>query len=168
MAKSKKPKVELPPNPLLGKAVPKFNLPSSDGDEVDSSKLKGQTYVLYFYPRADTLGCTVQACGFRDAIASYKKLSVPVYGISPDPIKKVIKFAEKFDLNFPLLADEDHAICEKFGVWIQKSMYGKKYMAAARTTFIVGANEKIVKVFEKVNPDKQHDQEVLEYLKTLE
>lgn len=163
---TKKAVVEEVANPLVGKTVPKFKLPSSDGTEVDSFKLKGQTYVLYFYPRADTPGCTVQACGFRDAIASYKKLDVPVFGVSPDPVKDVTKFAKKFDLTFPLLADEDHAVCEKFGVWVEKSMYGKKYMGAARSTFIIGENGKILKVFEKVKPEG-HDKEVLEFLKSI-
>jgi len=151
-------------NPLSGKPAPKFKLASSTGDTIDSTKLKGQTFVLFFYPKADTPGCTIEACAFRDAIASYKKLDVPVFGISPDPVKDVTKFAKKFDLNFPLLADEDHAICEAFGVWGEKSMYGKKYFGASRTTFIVGPDGKVAHVFEKVKPDG-HDKEVLAFLK---
>src|SRR3982751_1880900 len=124
--------------PRVGATASTFKLPASTGETVDLAKLKGKTVVLYFYPRADTPGCTKEACGFRDAIASYKKLGVPVFGVSPDPIADVTKFAGKFKLNFPLLADEDHAVCEKFGVWQEKNMYGKKYWGAARTTFVIG------------------------------
>ncbi len=152
-----------PPNPLVGQPAPHFSLPASTGKTVDSNDLKGQTFVLYFYPRADTPGCTVEACGFRDAIASYKKLGVPVFGISPDPVKDVTKFAEKFDLNFPLLADADHAVCEAYGVWQEKSMYGKKYWGAARNTFIIAPDGRVSRVFEKVKPEG-HDKEVLEFL----
>jgi len=153
-----------PTNPMTGKIAPTFKLPSSTGDTINSATLNGKNFVLFFYPKADTPGCTKEACGFRDAIASYKKMDVPVFGISPDPVKDVTKFAEKFDLNFPLLADEDHAICEAYGVWQEKSMYGKKYWGAARTTFVVGADGKVAHVFEKVKPEG-HDQEVLAYLK---
>ncbi|MGN6727508.1 MAG: thioredoxin-dependent thiol peroxidase [Tepidisphaeraceae bacterium] len=149
----------------VGSDAPSFTLEASDGTTVDSSQLKGKTYVLYFYPKADTPGCTKEACGFRDAIASYKKLNVPVFGISPDPVKDVTKFAQKFDLNFPLLADADHAVCEAFGVWGEKNMYGKKYMGANRSTFIIGPDGKIQHVFEKVKPEG-HDQEVLAYLQS--
>jgi peroxiredoxin Q/BCP len=148
-----------------GAEAPSFKLPASTGETVDLSKFKGKSrVVLYFYPRADTPGCTTEACGFRDAIAAYRKLNVPVFGISPDPIEDVRKFAEKFDLNFPLLADADHAVTEAYGVWQEKSMYGKKYMGALRTTFIIGKNGTIEHVFEKVKPEG-HDQQVLEYLR---
>jgi peroxiredoxin Q/BCP len=147
-----------------GDKAPTFKLPSSTGETIDLADYKGQRVVLYFYPRADTPGCTKEACGFRDAIAGYKKLGVPVFGVSPDPVKDVKKFAEKFKLNFPLLADEDHAVCEKYGVWQEKSMYGKKYMGAARTTFVISGDGKIEHVFEKVKPEG-HDQEVLAFLK---
>jgi thioredoxin-dependent peroxiredoxin len=146
--------------PAVGTKAPTFKLPSSTGETIDLSKLKGQRVVLYFYPRADTPGCTKEACGFRDAIASYKKLGVPVFGVSPDPVEDVKKFAEKFQLNFPLLADADHAVAEKYGVWQERSMYGKKYMGVARTTFIIGPDGKIAYVIEKVKPEG-HDQEVL-------
>jgi peroxiredoxin Q/BCP len=148
--------------PAVGSAVPAFSLPASDGSTVSSADFAGKTVVLYFYPKADTPGCTVEACGFSDAIASYKKLSVPVYGVSPDPAKDVTKFAAKFKLAFPLLADADHAVCEQFGVWQQKSMYGRTYMGAARTTFVL-KDGKVAKVFEKVKPDG-HDKEVLAWL----
>ena len=147
-----------------GAKAPTFKLPSSTGETIDLADFKGQRVVLYFYPRADTPGCTKEACGFRDAIASYKKMDVPVFGISPDPLDAVKKFAEKFKLNFPLLADADHKVTEKFGAWQEKSMYGKKYWGAARTTFVIGADGKIEHVFEKVKPEG-HDQEVLNYLR---
>lgn len=148
-----------------GDKAPGFKLPASTGETVSLGDLKGKRVVLYFYPRADTPGCTKEACGFRDAIAGYRKLDVPVFGVSPDPVEDVKKFAEKFKLNFPLLADEEHAVAEKYGVWQEKSMYGKKYMGAARTTFVIGADGRIEQVFEKVKPEG-HDQQVLEYLRT--
>ncbi len=152
------------PIPAVGQPAPAFKLPSSTGETIDLAALRGKTVVLYFYPKADTPGCTKEACGFRDAIASYRKLGVPVFGISPDPVKDVTKFAEKFDLNFPLLADADHAVAERYGVWQEKSMYGKKYMGVARTTFIIGPDGKVAHVFEKVKPEG-HDAEVLERLR---
>jgi len=148
-----------------GQPAPRFKLPASTGGEVDLGDYRGKRIVLYFYPKADTPGCTTEACGFRDAIAGYKRLDVPVLGISPDPIADVNAFAEKFNLNFPLLADADHAITERYGVWQEKSMYGKKYMGAARTTFVIGPDGKIEHVFERVKPAR-HDQEVLEYLRS--
>jgi peroxiredoxin Q/BCP len=149
--------------PAVGTKAPPFKLPSSTGETVDLAQLKGQRVVLYFYPRADTPGCTKEACGFRDAIASYKKLGVPVFGVSPDPVEAVKKFADKFTLNFPLLADADHAVAERYGVWQERSMYGKKYMGVARTTFIIDADGKVAHVIEKVKPEG-HDQEVLKLL----
>ncbi|HVT90319.1 MAG TPA: thioredoxin-dependent thiol peroxidase [Tepidisphaeraceae bacterium] len=151
--------------PAVGKAAPKFKLPSSTGKEIDLASFAGKkTVVLYFYPRADTPGCTKEACGFRDALADYDKANIAVLGISPDPEKDVTRFAEKFHLNFPLLADADHAVAEKYGVWQEKSMYGKKYMGVARTTFVIDKDGKISHVFEKVKPEG-HDQEVLDRLK---
>jgi peroxiredoxin Q/BCP len=152
--------------PAVGKAAPKFKLESSTGKPISLEDFKGkQPVVLYFYPKADTPGCTKESCGFRDALADFDKAKIAVLGISPDPVKAVDKFAKKFELNFPLLADEDHAVAEKFGVWVEKSMYGKKYMGVARTTFVIGKDGKIAHVFEKVKPEG-HDQEVLEWAKT--
>jgi peroxiredoxin Q/BCP len=148
-----------------GAKAPPFKLLSSTGETVSLADYRGKRVVLYFYPRADTPGRTKEACGFRDAIASYKRLDVPVFGVSPDPAADVKRFAEKFKLNFPLLADEDHAVSEKYGVWQEKSMYGRKYMGAARTTFVIAPDGRIEHVFEKVKPDG-HDQEVLEYLRS--
>jgi peroxiredoxin Q/BCP len=122
--------------------------------------------VIYFYPKADTPGCTVQACGVRDHRADYAKVGSTVLGISPDPVAKVKKFHEKFDLNFPLLADEDHAITERYGVWAQKSMYGKSYMGAERTTFIIDSAGKVAEVLRKVRP-AEHDELVLAALQEV-
>ena len=149
----------------VGKDAPKFELPSSTGQAISLDDFKGKKIVvLYFYPRADTPGCTKEACGFRDALADYEKARVAVLGISPDPLKAVEKFAQKFHLNFPLLADEDHAVAQRYGVWAEKSMYGKKYWGVARTTFVIGKDGRILHVFEKVKPEG-HDREVLAWLK---
>jgi peroxiredoxin Q/BCP len=151
--------------PQVGSPAPEFVAKSSTGNEISLAEFNAKkTVVLYFYPRADTPGCTKEACGFRDALADYDKANVAVLGISPDPVEDVTKFGGKFHLNFPLLADPDHAITEKYGVWQEKSMYGKKYMGAARTTFVIGKDGKILHIFEKVKPEG-HDQEVLVWLK---
>jgi len=146
----------------MSKAAPNFSLPASTGEMIQLKDYQDKTVVLYFYPKADTPGCTTEACGFRDAIASYKKVGVPIFGISPDPIEDVKAFATKFKLNFPLLADVDHSVSEKYGVWIEKERAGKKSWGASRTTFVI-KDGKIVHTFEKVTPDG-HDQEVLKYL----
>jgi len=147
-----------------GKLAPKFKLPASTGDEIDLASFAGKkVVVLYFYPRADTPGCTKEACGFRDALADFDKGNVAVLGISPDPVDDVTAFAEKFHLNFPLLADADHAVAEKYGVWQEKSMYGKKYWGVARTTFVIGKDGKVAYVFEKVKPEG-HDRQVIDWI----
>ena len=117
-----------------------WKLPSSDGDTVASKDLKGEAYVLYFYPKDMTPGCTTEACDFRDNLSKLKRAGVKVFGVSPDPIKRHEKFIEKEGLNFPLLADEDHAIAEKLGVWGQKKMAGREYMGVIRATFLVDAD----------------------------
>jgi len=148
-----------------GKTAPQFSLSSSTGRNISLADFAGKKIVvLYFYPKADTPGCTKEACGFRDALADYDKANIAVLGISPDPVKDVQKFAEKFNLNFPLLADADHSIAEKYGVWQEKSMYGRKYMGVARTTFVIGKDGKIEHVFEKVKPEG-HDREVLGWIR---
>jgi peroxiredoxin Q/BCP len=152
------------PIELVGKPAPKFELPSSEGKTVNLGDFRGRKkVVLYFYPRADTPGCTKEACGFRDALADYDKAHVVVLGVSPDEPAAVSKFAKKFHLNFPLLADADHAVGEKYGVWQEKSMYGKKYFGFARTTFVIGTDGRVIHVFEKVKP-VGHDREVLDWL----
>jgi peroxiredoxin Q/BCP len=149
-----------------GDPAPDFTLPDQDGKEVSLAGLKGETVVLYFYPRADTPGCTTQACGIRDRRAEYKRAGVRVIGVSPDPVEAVKKFADKFDLDFTLLADADHAVAERYGTWVEKSMYGKKYMGVQRATFIIDAKGKIAKAFPKVSP-KTHDDTVLKALAEL-
>jgi peroxiredoxin Q/BCP len=149
-----------------GDKAPNFTLPDQRGEKVKLSDLKGETVVLYFYPRADTPGCTVQACGVRDRRADYAEAGARVIGISPDEVGAIDKFAGKFDLHFTLLADADHAVAEKYGTWVEKSMYGKKYMGVQRATFIIGPDGKIARVFPKVSP-KQHDDLVLKALGEL-
>ncbi len=149
-----------------GAPAPDFELPDQDGEIVRLSALRGRTIVLYFYPRADTPGCTTQACSIRDREADYAAAGVTVIGVSPDPVARVKKFHDKQDLNFTLLADADHAVCERYGVWGQKSMYGRKYMGAQRATFIVDAEGRIRHVIPKASP-KTHDDEVLEALAEL-
>jgi thioredoxin-dependent peroxiredoxin len=149
-----------------GDRAPSFALPDQDGKEVKLSDLKGETVVLYFYPRADTPGCTTQACGVRDRSADYRAAGARVIGVSPDTVDSVKKFADKFDLDFTLLADADHAVAEKYGTWVEKSMYGKKYMGVQRATFIIGPDGKIARAFPKVSP-KTHDEVVLKALAEL-
>jgi peroxiredoxin Q/BCP len=149
-----------------GASAPDFTLPDQDGNEISLSGLKGETVVLYFFPRADTPGCTTQACGVRDRGGEYRSAGARVIGVSPDTVEAEKKFAGKFDLDFTLLADADHAVAEQYGAWVEKSMYGKKYMGVQRATFIIGPDGKIAKVFPKVSP-KTHDDVVLEALAEL-
>ena len=149
-----------------GDQAPDFTLPDQSGEPVTLSDLRGQTVVLYFYPRADTPGCTTQACGVRDHAADYDEIDARVIGISPDPVTAVRKFADKYDLGFTLLADEDHAVADAYGTWGEKSMYGKTYMGVQRATFIIDADGRIAKVFPKVSPET-HDDAVLEALGAL-
>jgi peroxiredoxin Q/BCP len=149
-----------------GAPAPDFELPDQDGDPVRLSALRGRTIVLYFYPKADTPGCTTQACSIRDRAAEYAAAGVKVIGVSPDPVAKVKKFHDKRELNFTLLADADHAVCESYGVWGEKSMYGKRYMGAQRATFIIDADGCVVHVIPKASP-KTHDDEVLKVLGEL-
>jgi peroxiredoxin Q/BCP len=149
-----------------GDKAPSFTLPDQNGEKVKLSDLKGQTVVLYFYPRADTSGCTTQACGVRDRRADYEAAGARVIGVSPDEVEDVEKFAGKHDLDFTLLADADHAVAEKYGTWVEKSMYGRKYMGVARATFIIDPKGKIARVFPKVQP-KKHDELVLKALDEL-
>jgi peroxiredoxin Q/BCP len=143
-----------------GDRAPDFTLPDQNGNPVTLSDLRGQKVVLYFYPKADTPGCTVQACGVRDHRADYDTAGAVVLGVSPDPVKNVASFDQKFGLGFTLLADEDHSVAEAYGVWVEKSMYGRKYMGNERTTFVIGLDGVIEEVLRKVKP-AEHDQLVL-------
>lgn len=149
-----------------GDQAPDFEIPDQDGNLVKLSSLRGKPTVVYFYPKADTPGCTTQACGVRDHRADYAKAGATVLGISPDPVSKVKRFHDKFDLNFPLLADEDHAVCERYGVWVEKSMYGRKYWGAQRATFVLDADGIVAHVIPKVSP-KTHDEQVLKALASI-
>jgi thioredoxin-dependent peroxiredoxin len=146
-----------------GDAAPDFELPDQDGRPVRLSSFKGQPVVVYFYPKAATSGCTVQACGVRDHQADYAEVGAVVLGLSPDPVAKVKKFHDKEGLNFPLLADEDHAVAEAYGVWAEKSMYGRKYFGNERTTFVIDTAGQISHVLRKVKP-AEHDRLVLDAL----
>lgn len=143
----------------VGKSAPAFSLDTDAGEKLSLKDLKGRPVVLYFYPKDDTPGCTVEACEFRDAFPRFKGSKAVILGISPDSVKSHQRFKEKFDLPFTLLADEDHAIAEKYGVWQKKSMYGRTYMGIARTTFVIDKDGKVAKIFEKVKP-KGHAEEV--------
>lgn len=143
-----------------GDRAPDFTLPDQHGNAVSLSGLRGQTVVLYFYPKALTSGCTAQACGVRDHRSDYERAGAVVIGVSPDPVSKVKQFDDKHGLAFPLLADADHAAAEAYGVWAQKSMYGRKYMGVERTTFVIGPDGVIREIFRRVKP-AQHDTLVL-------
>ncbi len=136
----------------VGKSAPTFSLDTDAGEKLSLKDLKCRPVVLYFYPKDDTPGCTVEACEFRDAFPRFKGSKAIILGISPDSVKSHQKFKEKFGLPFTLLADEDHAIAEKYGVWQKKSMYGRTYMGIARTTFVIDKDGKVAKIFEKVKP----------------
>ena len=149
-----------------GERAPAFTLTADDGTKVRLSDLKGRPVVLYFYPRDDTPGCTREACAFRDNQAALKKLGAQVIGISTDSIASHVKFRDKFRLNFPLLADEDHAVAEKYGAWREKNMYGKKSWGIQRSTFLIDAEGKVAKVWKAVKVDG-HEEKVLEALRAL-
>ena len=148
-----------------GKAAPAFHLSDQAGNKHRLSQYKGRWVVLYFYPKDNTPGCTTQACGFRDSETELQKRGAVVLGISPDNEKSKAKFADKYGLNFPILADEGSAICSKYGVWQEKAMYGRTYMGVVRTTFVIAPNGKVAQRFDKVKV-KNHTQAVLEALDT--
>ena len=152
--------------PSPGTKAPDFTLPSDEGTTVSLKSLRGSPVVLYFYPKDDTSGCTTEACEFRDAWADVKASGARLYGVSPDGVKSHEKFRAKFDLPFPLLADEGHSVARAYGVWGEKSMYGRKYMGILRTTFIIDEKGRIARVFEKVKP-AGHADEVLAALREL-
>jgi peroxiredoxin Q/BCP len=149
-----------------GQRAPAFTLTADDGEKVRLADLKGSPVVLYFYPRDDTPGCTREACSFRDQRVELKKLGAKVLGISTDSVESHGKFRDKYDLNFPLLADPDHQVAEKFGAWREKNMYGKKSMGIQRSTFLIDADGKVVKVWKAVKVDG-HDAQVIAALREL-
>ena len=149
-----------------GQKAPAFALNADDGTRVKLADLLGQPVVLYFYPQDDTPGCTREACAFRDRQAELRKLGVNVFGISPDSVDSHVKFRDKFNLNFPLLADEGHAVADKYGAWREKNMYGKKSMGIQRSTFLIDAQGKVAKVWKRVQVDG-HDEQVLAAAKEL-
>jgi len=144
----------------LSTKAPAFTLVSDSGEKVKLSQFKGKTVVLYFYPKDDTPGCTKEACAFRDAQSEMVKLGAVVLGVSPDTVESHAKFRDKYTLNFPLLADPDHAVAELYGAWREKNMYGKKSMGVQRSTYIIDGQGKIAKLWKKVSVDG-HDADVL-------
>jgi len=149
-----------------GATAPQFTLPDQDGEPVSLADFAGRTVVLYFYPKADTPGCTTQACGIRDRADEYDAAGAVVLGVSPDPVAAVRKFHEGQSLNFTLLADADHAVCDAYGVWAEKTNYGRTYWGALRSTFIIDGDGTVAHVIPKASP-KTHDDEVLATLGQL-
>ena len=150
----------------IGAPAPDFTLETDGGEKVKLSSFQGKNVVLFFYPKADTPGCTMEACEFRDEEKAIVKTGTVILGISPDAVKAQAKFKTKFGLPYTLLADVEQVAAEAYGVWVEKSMYGKTSMGVARTTFLIGADGKVAKVFEKVKP-AGHAGEVLAALKAL-
>ena len=142
-----------------GSRAPAFTASTDTGENLTLASLRGRTVVLYFYPKDDTPGCTVEACEFRDSLPRFENLDAVVLGVSPDSVKKHQKFKTKYNLPFTLLADPDHAIAESYGVWGEKMMFGRKYMGVLRTTFVIDGEGRIAKIFRNVKPEG-HAQEV--------
>ena len=136
-----------------GKPAPDFELPSDSGERVRLSSLRGKPVVLYFYPKDDTPGCTVEACGFRDAYSDFEKRGAVVLGVSPDDEASHVKFKEKYSLPFTLLADPEHEVAEEYGVWKERNMYGKKSMGIERSTFVIDSDGNVAKAMRRVKPD---------------
>jgi peroxiredoxin Q/BCP len=150
-----------------GDAAPEFELPASGGRTVSRKSMRGKPFVLYFYPKADTPGCTKEACAFQEALPQLGRIGIDVIGVSPDKMKPIERFAEKFQLTFALASDETHAVAEKYGAWVEKSMYGRKYMGVERSTFLVDKRGRIGKVWRKVSVTN-HAAEVLAAAQALE
>ncbi len=150
----------------VGKKAPAFSLKADDGTTTRLADLQGHPVVLYFYPRDDTPGCTKEACAFRDRKAEIEQLGAKILGVSPDTTDSHVKFRDKFELNFPLLADPDHVVAEKYGAWREKNMYGKKSIGIQRSTYLIDAQGRVAKVWPNVRVDG-HDDEVIEALKVL-
>jgi peroxiredoxin Q/BCP len=146
--------------PEVGDQAPDFTLQDQHGEDVSLSSLRGRAVVLYFYPKADTSGCTTQACGVPDHRSEYERAGAVVLGVSPDPVKRIASFDEKYGLGFPLLADEDHMVAEAYGVWVEKSRYGRRYMGVERSTFVISPEGVIEQVLRNVKP-AEHDELVL-------
>ncbi len=134
-----------------GDMAPDFEMPATGGRTVSLAAMKGRPFVLYFYPKADTPGCTKEACGFQEALPQLGHIGLDVIGVSPDKMKPIEKFAEKYSLTFPLASDETKAVAGKYGTWVEKSMYGRKYMGMERSTFLVDADGRIAKAWRKVS-----------------
>lgn len=142
---------------LEGRTAPAFTATTDTGDTLELASLRGKNVVLFFYPKDDTSGCTVEACSFRDATPRFEGLDAVVLGVSPDGVKSHVKFKKKYQLPYTLLADEDHSIADQYGVWGEKVMWGRHYWGVLRTTFVIDRNGKVAKVFEKVNPQDHAD-----------
>jgi peroxiredoxin Q/BCP len=151
--------------PKVGELAPDFEVLNDQGEVVHLSDFRGKNIVLYFYPRADTPGCTKEACAFRDDYSAFEKAGVTILGVSPDSVKDQVKFKQKYDLPFSLLADEDHSISGAYGVWGLKKFMGREYEGVFRTTFLIDEKGAIRQVFEKVKP-AEHSQEILAALET--
>ena len=149
-----------------GDAAPDFSLSASGGRTVSLASQKGKNFVLYFYPKADTSGCTKQACAFQEALPQFGQIGIEVIGVSPDPMKPIEKFAEKYGLAFPLASDAAKTAAEAYGTWVEKSMYGRKYMGMERSTFLIDAKGRVAKVWRKVKVDG-HAQAVMEAARAL-
>ncbi len=150
----------------VGKKAPAFTLADASGNKVRLADLKGNPVVIYFYPKDDTPGCTKQACAFRDLRSQWSKLGAQVVGISPDDVESHARFRDKYELNFPLLADPGHKVAEKYGAWREKNMYGKKTMGIKRSTYLLDADGRVAKVWKAVKVDG-HDEKVLEAIQAL-
>jgi peroxiredoxin Q/BCP len=150
----------------VGKKIPSFKALSVDGTFSQKDLTTGSISVVYFYPKDDTPGCTKESCEFRDLFPKFKKLEVTVYGVSKDSLKSHEKFKSKHDLPFILISDEEGNMCEKFGVWVEKSMYGKKYMGIERSTFVLDGEGKVLQKWLKVKPEG-HAEEVLKFIKSM-
>lgn len=146
-----------------GETAPDFELPDQDGNPVRLSDLRGRPVVLYFYPKAGTPGCTAQACGVRDHAKDYKRAGAVVLGVSRDPVEKLRAFRKEHRLRHTLLSDQDHAVAEAYGAWVEKTMYGRKHMGFARSTFVIDPGGRVAHVIARANP-RTHDREVLEAL----
>jgi peroxiredoxin Q/BCP len=149
-----------------GDAAPAFSMPASGGRTVSLDAMNGRPFVLYFYPKADTSGCTKEACAFQEALPQLGGLGLEVIGVSPDGMKPIERFAAKYNLTFPLASDESHAVAEAYGTWVEKSMYGRKYMGIERSTFLIGKDGKVAKAWRKVSVSG-HAEDVLKAAQSL-